>query len=492
MGGGHVEQIVFTAWFQRRQARRLTRDIKAIFRDPELYQQNDDDTIPPRAKPGPDDIEPGQVEEEDKHDPTAPNAARPPTLPRRIHEWTQLHSFLVVMGGIAIDTTSLPPPLKFLPGSLDRVVLTPSGLQQLARSPLRDLLPDVSESTIRDKSKANALAKTIVCVQASWFSLQCVVRLVQGVSVSLLELNTFAHAICALVIYFLWWNKPLDIEEPILVTDRRVDGLCAAFCYRSLFYGCRDVERVQLRVEGRGWNDTPLGSGETRELVPGRLVEGAAVPLMAKQPPRSSRQTRLLAGLGLVKMPDHAHYTRRDTLRWKMQRDESRSGVIDAVCARRGNFPVEFKIKDFENLIEHTEDSDGYGDGIPFVVAFVLAGCFYGGIHAIAWNYPFTGHSQRLLWQLSAITTVSPCPALVAYGMTLKALMVIDTKYFSVDDSWTMAWIVLTFVALIFLYLLLYVLARLYLVVECFISLAYLPPVVFTQPHWVYYFPHMS
>ena len=31
----------------------------------------------------------------------------------------------------------------------------------------------------------------------------------------MLELNTFAHAICALAIYFAWWNKPLDVEEPV-------------------------------------------------------------------------------------------------------------------------------------------------------------------------------------------------------------------------------------------------------------------------------------
>jgi hypothetical protein len=32
--------------------------------------------------------------------------------------------------------------------------------------------------------------------------------------ISLLELNTFGHAICTLVTYFLWWRKPLDVQEP--------------------------------------------------------------------------------------------------------------------------------------------------------------------------------------------------------------------------------------------------------------------------------------
>ena len=35
----------------------------------------------------------------------------------------------------------------------------------------------------------------------------------QHYPVSLLELNTFGHAISALLIYFCWWEKPLDISD---------------------------------------------------------------------------------------------------------------------------------------------------------------------------------------------------------------------------------------------------------------------------------------
>ena len=29
------------------------------------------------------------------------------------------------------------------------------------------------------------------------------------------RLWTFAHTIYTLVIYLVWWNKPLDVEEPV-------------------------------------------------------------------------------------------------------------------------------------------------------------------------------------------------------------------------------------------------------------------------------------
>jgi hypothetical protein len=42
-------------------------------------------------------------------------------------------------------------------------------------------------------------------------------RMANGLSINLLELNTFAHTFCALATYLLWWDKPLDVEEPILL-----------------------------------------------------------------------------------------------------------------------------------------------------------------------------------------------------------------------------------------------------------------------------------
>lgn len=38
--------------------------------------------------------------------------------------------------------------------------------------------------------------------------------------ISLLELNTFGHAVLALLIYVLWWEKPFDVERPSIVDSR--------------------------------------------------------------------------------------------------------------------------------------------------------------------------------------------------------------------------------------------------------------------------------
>ena len=38
--------------------------------------------------------------------------------------------------------------------------------------------------------------------------------------ISLLELNTLGHAICMLLIYSLWWNKPFGVDYPTIVKDQ--------------------------------------------------------------------------------------------------------------------------------------------------------------------------------------------------------------------------------------------------------------------------------
>lgn len=81
---------------------------------------------------------------------------------------------------------------------------------------------------------------------AIWFCAQCFTRFHQGLSISLLELNTFGHAICTLFTYVLWWHKPLDIEEPERVTfdpdadaenSRRSSQILAAMCCKSKLEG---------------------------------------------------------------------------------------------------------------------------------------------------------------------------------------------------------------------------------------------------------------
>lgn len=101
-------------------------------------------------------------------------------------------------------------------GNISRCVVSSDGIKRLLEYK-PELIPDISEDEIRDKSKADGLAKAILFIQVGWFCINCLSRLIQHLPLTLLEVSTFAHALCSLSVYILWWNKPLNVQEPTVI-----------------------------------------------------------------------------------------------------------------------------------------------------------------------------------------------------------------------------------------------------------------------------------
>lgn len=137
-----------------------------------------------------------------------------------------------------------------MPDDQDYLSIKPNGIENLLK-PGNDRVPILSIQSVLDKSKANGLGKFLVCLQAGWFCVQCVGRLATGLPICLLELNTFAHAICTILIYVLWWDKPFDIEQPTFV---RSDNLIRPVSYLVDPYGKR-------RLIGRHLENISYGEG---------------------------------------------------------------------------------------------------------------------------------------------------------------------------------------------------------------------------------------
>lgn len=137
--------VVYTAWYQFTEARKVL----ACMRQFEKIGSHDIE-----AKPG----------ERNGRDP-----------------WTMAHAFHATMGGIVLQTR-----LDFLPRKKDRMTLTASGVKYLIEHQPK-LVPRLRQDDILDKSKASSFAKTIVCIQAAWFILQCVTRIATSLPISLLE-----------------------------------------------------------------------------------------------------------------------------------------------------------------------------------------------------------------------------------------------------------------------------------------------------------------
>jgi len=115
-----------------------------------------------------------------------------------------VHGFFAVMGG-------------FVDGE---DVLSLSRIEELVRNEEIEY-PIASREEIEDRSKGDAVTKALVMSQTTWFLLQCIARASQHLAVTELELVTVAFAVLTIMMYVLWWDKPLDVQCPIRVRRRR-------------------------------------------------------------------------------------------------------------------------------------------------------------------------------------------------------------------------------------------------------------------------------
>ena len=77
--------------------------------------------------------------------------------------------------------------------------------------------PNVTVEEIEDRSKSDGFSKTIALGQTLWFVAQCIARRSQHLDLTLVELLTLSLAVLNGLMYYLWWNKPLDVRCPIRV-----------------------------------------------------------------------------------------------------------------------------------------------------------------------------------------------------------------------------------------------------------------------------------
>ncbi|KAF7369951.1 hypothetical protein MSAN_00624900 [Mycena sanguinolenta] len=76
---------------------------------------------------------------------------------------------------------------------------------------------NVNEEDIKDRSKGDAFSKGVALLQGLWFILQTLARAHQRLAVTQLEIATLAFAVVNIFIWLLWWNKPLDVQRPIVI-----------------------------------------------------------------------------------------------------------------------------------------------------------------------------------------------------------------------------------------------------------------------------------
>jgi hypothetical protein len=148
------------------------------------------------------------------------------------HRWSVVEGHFLQMGGILLhhdgqyeypylgigafhESPDLCPPAdrgRMGPSEAKQTKIRRAGYDNLQG--LHDLM---SKQEIQERSKSDRLAKLVVLVQTAWLTGQCLARAVQKLAITELEIATVAYTALNGVMYFFWWNKPLDVQFPLVI-----------------------------------------------------------------------------------------------------------------------------------------------------------------------------------------------------------------------------------------------------------------------------------
>lgn len=541
------EMIAYTAWYQRQQALTMMHTVNKAYNlpnPPPSWQEKIIKSIEKTLKWL------RKLFTKQKQEP-----ARQPTLESQNHSssedrhpWTIVHGFYAVMGGIAFEIPeNLPESERFLPSrTVESWFVNHNWIRSLLEKDIgHELIPDLSEEEIKSKSKANNLAKALVCIQVLWFIAQCFTRLAQRVPISLLELNKFGHAVCALLLYLLWWEKPFEVDYPTMIKaqilwDMRAlhwmlhnQSLTVETFVRNLradqwFQTLSEIQQRKILKILKHWTEDRLfdfdkvfrGYHEDQDDYESRIMQDighdrdneASSTILT---PGETLQGTAFKVIDLERIADKCGYsdsfhsynrshlplpdislTTEAAIRYKMAwrairylgrlEPERSTWMRKAIVQRYKDWP------DLENMLK-----------LPIALGFVTVGLIYGGLHALAWFAHFGSPTQQSLWRISACVVMGTFPVFLLWVISYTMFkMAIETvcNFLCFGDSFfrNATLIALPLFLDIFLIissvliLLAYILARGYLVVECFINLSHLPAGVYDVPNWAVYFPHIS
>ena len=117
------------------------------------------------------------------------------------------------------------------------------------------------------------------------------------------------------------------------------------------------------------------------------------------------------------------------------------------------------------------------GDEVPYILFMSVVGVVFGGIHCAGWFFHFPSGGEAILWRVSSAVLTG-----VAFLLPLLFYFILETSSESVR-SLAYVTAVLAFIS--------YVVSRLLLLVEAFISLRHLTPGMLTLVKWTSILPHI-
>jgi hypothetical protein len=429
------------------------------------------------------------------------------------------------MGGLVVDMSH--DTERVWPHGRNMLTITPACFEEcFEKDGFKDIdLSFLTREKIDNRQKVDRLAKTLIVIQALWFCFQFVARIKQSLPVSLLELNTFAHSLCALFIYVLWWHKPGDIDEPFVIYTEQSEVL------RDLCAAQWTSGAVGKHYEGQEISITGSKTQQIGPWIP-MFVHGGSEFMMNIF--RGRRGITLCPGSGedwyIFDHVDrwfyfpHLSETERFNLRvFGVDADILRVNARQNIPGTPFHLAPQFQSLEVDNItrerwkrtFEHEEFSRNYTvwlrdrqpnfawprglddseDGpriaeelMSSLFMFLLTSLGYGGLHMLAWQSGILRETgpDRMLWKVSCLLLMGLGPFALAVWAGLKAWRGADA-HLRLNQTMSIAFGLFGVVAL-----LAYIMSRVYLLVEIFLVIPYMDPRVYQEPDFSNYWPHFG
>ena len=229
---------------------------------------------------------------------------------------------------------------------------------------------------------------------------------------------------------------------------------------------------------------------ELSKMLPSYQFRWRSQPTKSKSNSIKLTKGEKLESSGIRNEHDDIILEQEDVRRWRMAEDllsEHQLGRSDNDC----QVTIADRSKNWPSI-----DFDPKNIDWRLLLAFNTSGVLYGGLHLLAWNAQFGTDLQRGLWRMASLFIITLVPASTMVLLTENLMFIaIDAKTVGhkILKGFYRGLYRFKVMQICFLLgLLAYTWARVYLVVECFISLFHSPVEVYNLPGWSAYVPHIT
>ena len=122
-------------------------------------------------------------------------------------------------------------------------------------------------------------------------------------------------------------------------------------------------------------------------------------------------------------------------------------------------------------------------DAVAQFCCMPVVGVVFGGIHCAGWFFDFPSSAEAMLWRVSSVVLTG-----IAFLFPLLSLFVVVLFGDSISRTDRSSYFTSSFLSI---FLLGYVVSRLLLIVEAFISLRHLTPGMLALVKWTSFIPHI-